>query len=140
MTGKTRYLAIDPGERRTGLAATDWSGSISVPLERIDHRGMAEIPAQLAPVLAERETEILVVGLPLGADGRRGPQAKKVLKLVEALAKRFPELEIVTTDEAHSSDVAHRQLKDAGIKAAKRRRHVDSLAALEILRRYRGEL
>lgn len=136
----TRFLALDPGERRTGLAATDWTGSISVPLDRIDHKGFAELPDLLEPIVRERDTQVIVVGVPLGAHGETGAQAKKCLALVDALRKRFPDLEVVPMDEAHSSDVAHQQLKDAGIKAAKRRRHVDSLAALEILRRYRGSL
>lgn len=101
---------------------------------------MKELPEHLAAIISERQAEVLVVGVPLSADGRAGPQAKKVLALVAALEKRFPEVVVVTTDEAHSSDVAHMQLKDAGIRAAKRRQHVDSLAALEILRRFRGEL
>ncbi len=134
-----RFLAIDPGERRTGVAATDWTGTISIPLERIDHKGFDALPDLLAPVVAERQTQVLVVGIPLGADGQQGPQAMKVQALANKLRARFPDVEVVTMDEAHSSDVAHAQLKSAGIKAAKRRQHVDSLAALEILRRYRGE-
>ena len=136
----TRFLAIDPGERRTGIAATDWTGTISIPLDRIEHRGFKQLPDLLAVLLRARETQVLVVGLPLNLEGQAGPQARKVLELVRVLAERFPQIEVVTANEAHSSDVAHAQLKDAGIKAAKRRRHADSLAALEILRRYRGQL
>ncbi|MCB9881607.1 MAG: Holliday junction resolvase RuvX [Planctomycetes bacterium] len=131
-----RILAIDPGERRTGVAATDWTGTIAVPLARLDHRGMDEIPELLVALVSERETERLLIGVPLGVDGSHGPQAKKVLALVDKLTKRFPQLEICTIDEAHSSDVAHAQLKAAGVKAARRKHHVDSLAALEILRRH----
>ncbi len=134
----TRFLALDVGERRTGVAATDWTGTIVVPLETIHHQGMAELPELLAPLLKERETQVLVVGVPLHGDGSAGPQAQKVLKLAEELQKRFPQVEHRQVDESHSSDVAHQQMKSAGMKAARRRRHADALAAVEILRRATG--
>jgi putative Holliday junction resolvase len=133
-----RYLALDVGERRTGVAATDYTGTIIVPLETIQHHGMAELPERLAPLLAERETQVLVVGIPLNTDGSVGPQAQKVLNIAEELRKHFPELEHLQVDESHSSDVAHAQMKEAGIKAARRRKHADALAAVEILRRATG--
>ncbi|MAE75583.1 MAG: Holliday junction resolvase RuvX [Planctomycetes bacterium] len=134
-----RFLALDVGERRTGVAATDWTGTICVPLDRIDHSGMKELPDRVAPLLAERQSEVLVVGVPLGRDGAAGPQARKVLALVDVLRKRFQDLEIMTVDEAHTTDEAHRLMKDAGIRAARRRRHADSLSALQILRRVVGD-
>ncbi len=138
MSTPTRYLALDPGERRTGLAATDATGTICVPLERIDHIGLQALPPRVADVVRERATEVVVVGVPFGLGGTTGPQAKKVLAFVERLRKELPDIEIATVDEAHSSDVAHAQLKAAGVKAARRRRYADSLAALEILRRHLG--
>lgn len=131
-----RCLALDVGERRTGIAATDATGTISVPLERLEHHGLDELPDLVAPILEERRTEVLVVGVPLSVDGSAGPQARKVLALVERLRRRFEDLQVETVDEAHSSDEAHDLLKQAGIKAAKRKKHADSLAALGILQRY----
>ncbi len=138
MSDAKRYLALDVGERRTGVAATDPTGTICVPLEAIRHRGMAELPAALLPLLAERSPEVLVVGVPYSRDGSAGPQAKKVLDFIEVLRKAHPDLPIEIVDESHSTDIAHEQMKAMGMRAAKRRGKADSLAALEILRRHVG--
>ena len=132
----TRFLALDIGERRTGVAATDWTGTIPLPLPRIDHKKPAELLEAVAAIVSERETQAIVVGVPYGRDGEVGPQAAKILAVVEQLRTRLPETEIRTEDEAHSTDVAHAQLKEQGVKASHRKRFADSLAALEILRRH----
>jgi putative Holliday junction resolvase len=133
-----RILAIDPGERRTGLAATDFLGNIAFPLPKLVHRGFEELPALLEPLLEERQAEVLVVGIPLNTQGQMGPQALKVQALVEILKKRFPKLRIETIDEAMTTDIAHAKLKAAGLKASQRKKLADSLAALEILERWRN--
>jgi len=140
VTGSTakRVLAIDVGERRTGLAATDPTGTICVPLAILEHDGLDALPEALRPVIDEREPELVIVGIPYSYDGSLGPQAKKIVAFVERLRARYPDLNIETVDEAESTDVAHEQLKQAGIKAARRKGRTDALAALEILRRYLG--
>ena len=139
MTGK-RILALDPGERRTGLAGTDGLGMMAFPLETIVHDGFAALPSAIAHIVEEREPEVLVVGVPLDAQGKAGPQAEKVLALVARLQEAFPDLEVVTQDESHSTDVAHAWLKQAGMKAAKRKTKADTMAALAILKKYMGEV
>lgn len=133
-----RYLALDVGDRRTGLAATDWTGTICVPLDRLDHENPGEMLDLLAPIVAERQPDVIVVGVPLSMDGSHSPQAEKILAVVADLRKRYPDLEITTMDESHTTDRAHELLKSAGLKAAQRRRFADSIAALEILRRHVG--
>ncbi len=133
-----RILAIDPGERRTGLAATDFLGNIAFPLPKLVHNGFEELPDLLAPLLEERQAEVLVVGIPLNVQGEKGPQALKVQALVEVLRKRFPSLRVETVDEAMTTEIAHAKLKEAGLKAARRKKLADSLAALEILERWRS--
>ncbi|MFQ5506196.1 MAG: Holliday junction resolvase RuvX [Planctomycetota bacterium] len=136
---KRRLLAVDPGERRTGLAGTDPTHTICVPLPTLTHAGMAELPGLLEAVIRERDPEVLVVGLPLLQDGSVGTRARKVLALIEALKARYPGLEVTTVDESLSTRVAHEKLKEAGMKAARRRRKADAGAALEILERYLRE-
>ena len=131
-----RILALDVGERRTGLAATDPTGTISVPLPAIEHKGMERLDEALAEVVAEREPELLVVGVPLLLDGGVGSQARKVRAVVDRLKARFPDIQVETVDESLSTDEAHELLKETGLKAARRKRKADSVAALVILQRY----
>lgn len=136
MTKPRRILAVDFGDARTGLAATDWTGTIVVPLPRIDARDPAQVVAAVAELVRERDTELVVVGMPLSADGAAGPRAQRTAAFVATLAAavRCP---VMSIDESHSTDEAHERLKSGGLKAAQRKRLADSVAALVILERYR---
>lgn len=130
-----RVLAVDFGDRRTGLAATDWTGSIRVPLPAIVGRDDAACAREIADLASERETEAIVVGLPLDGDGQVGPRAQRTLGFV-AVLRRATSTPVHTVDEAYSTDEAHARLKDLGVRAAKRRQVADSVAAMVILERF----
>jgi putative Holliday junction resolvase len=134
-----RILAVDYGDRRTGLAATDHSGTICVPLPAIAHGGPDDCAQRVAELARERETQAIVVGLPLDAQGGVGHRAARTLAFVRQLEQQAP-CPVATTDETHSTDEAHRRLKEGGLKAARRKKLADSVAALVILERYRAAL
>lgn len=138
MNTKRRILAVDFGDARTGLAATDWTGSIVVPLPRIDARGDAEVVRAVAEVVRERETELVVLGMPLTVDGSAGQRAVRTQAFRDLLQKALP-CPVVAVDESHSTDEAHSRLKAGGLKAKRRKDLADSVAALVILERYRSE-
>ena len=139
LTPKSRLLAVDFGDARTGLAATDWTGSITVPLPRIDSRDQAEVVRQIDELCRERETQGVVVGMPLTVDGTPGERAKATAQFVERLTAAL-QIPVATVDESHSTDEAHDRLKQGGLKAKRRRDFADSIAALVILERYREHL
>ncbi len=134
-----RILAVDFGDARTGLAATDWTGTITVPLPRIDSRDQAFVIKAITEVVQERDTEVVVLGMPLSQDGAKGPRAIATAAFQQRLqqALRCP---VHAMDESHSTDEAHEMLKAGGMKAAKRKQWSDSVAALVILQRYREQL
>ena len=132
----TRVLAVDWGLARTGLAATDWTGTIVVPLGRIDERDPKVLCRKLRELVAERQTQLIVLGMPLLVDGSAGEraQASEVFRQLLVAEVSVP---VVTVDESHSTDEAHERLKQGGMKAARRRELADSIAALVILERWR---
>jgi putative holliday junction resolvase len=132
-----RILAVDYGAARTGLAATDWTGSIALPLPRLELRDDTALAAAIVELVAERSTELVVVGMPLLVDGKVGERATRTARFVERLrlAVRVP---VVTVDESHSTDEAHERLQQGGLKAKRRKDLADSVAALVILERYRA--
>lgn len=134
-----RILAVDFGDARTGLAATDWTGAIAVPLGRIDARDDATVVAAIAELVAERNTQLVVLGMPLTVDGSPGQRATRTAAFRDRLqaALRIP---VAVVDESHSTDEAHDRLKQGGLKASRRKQLADSVAALVILERYRDEL
>lgn len=132
-----RILAVDYGDARTGLAATDWTGTIVVPLPRIDAREMPVVAAAIAAVVKERDTELVVIGMPLSQDGAAGPRAQRTGAFQKLLQKALG-CPVTAVDESHSTDEAHELLKSGGMKAAKRKQFADSIAALVILERFRS--
>jgi putative holliday junction resolvase len=132
-----RILAVDFGDARTGLAATDWTGTIAVPLPRIDERDEAKVVTAIAAIVRERETQAVVVGIPLGLDGTAGARAQKTAAFRERLQQALP-CPVHAIDESSSTDEAHERLKAGGMKASRRKELADSVAALVILERYRS--
>jgi putative Holliday junction resolvase len=134
-----RVLAVDFGDRRTGLAATDATGAIVVPLPALrglDDGACAGAVAQLA---RERQAHYVVVGLPLDARGKVGARARRTFAFVDALRAVAP-CEVRTVDETHSTDEAHARLAAAGMRAARRREMADSVAAIIICERFLATL
>ena len=73
-----RFLAIDLGDKRTGLAIGDDETKIASPLTVIEIvRGDALIDA-IADSIKDHAPDAIVLGLPLNMDGTEGPQAKLV--------------------------------------------------------------
>lgn len=134
-----RILAVDFGDARTGLAATDFTGTIVVPLPRIDARDPTAVIAAIAEVVAERSTQVVVVGMPLGIDGTTNARAQKTAAFRDRLAAAL-RVPVAVVDESSSTDEAHERLKAGGLKASRRKELADSVAALVILERYRDVL
>jgi putative Holliday junction resolvase len=133
-----RILAVDFGDARTGLAATDWTGTIVVPLGRIDARDDAAVVAAILALVRERETQLVVLGMPLSLDGGAGARAQRTAAFRERLQAALP-CPVAVVDESHSTDEAHDRLKAGGMKAKRRKDLADSVAAMVILERYRAE-
>ena len=133
-----RILAVDFGDRRTGLAATDFTGAIVSPLPALVGLGDEDCATAIAALVVDRDSQVVVVGMPIDTAGKLGKRAQRTLGFVERLTKlvRCP---VTTHDERNSTDEAHEILRDAGMKAAKRKKLTDSLAALVILRRFQDE-
>ena len=80
-----RYLAIDYGTKRTGLAICDPTETIVSPLAVIrSEKGLLE---KISEVISSENVGAVVLGLPLNMDNSQGPQAKLVLKFAEKLRK-----------------------------------------------------
>jgi putative Holliday junction resolvase len=131
-----RVLAVDFGDRRTGLAATDWTGSIVVPLDPVVGLPDHECARAIVTLARERETEQIVVGVPLDEHGERGPRAERTLRFVAVLTTLAAPTPVGTVDESLTTDEAHARLKALGVKAARRKKVADSVAAMIILERH----
>lgn len=128
-----RLLGLDIGERRIGVAVSDELGMIASPVTTLDAR--RDVARELRQLVEKYGVSRLVVGLPIGMSGREGPQAAEVRGVAEDLGKSLA-IEIVYSDERLSSAVANQALIGQGTRRAKRKQHIDAMAAAVILQGY----
>jgi putative Holliday junction resolvase len=131
-------LAIDHGDARIGLAATDLLGIAAHPVETI-HRHTTEPIARIAEIVAGRRVKHILLGLPLRLDGTEGPSAQKVRDFGDQLARAIPGIPIEYVDERLSTIAASEKLRQAGRPAKRQKDIIDQAAALEILNDWLGE-
>lgn len=129
-----RFLGIDYGERRLGLARGNEFG-IATPLPAL----VAEDPALrwrlLGEVLRREGVDEIVLGHPLGMDGRPGAAAVRVERFAAALRAAFG-LPVHLVDETLTSEAAAAGMNLAQMRAAKKRGAIDSRAAAIVLQEY----
>ncbi len=130
-----RTLGIDYGEKRIGLALSDATGTVATPYRVIDATSRKAAIRNIVECVAELGIERIVIGLPLRMDGTQGPSAEKTLAFAEQLK---PELTIPVEawDERFSTMTAENALIEGGTRRAKRKQHVDKLAAQIFLQHY----
>ena len=118
-----------------GVAVSDPSGIVVTPLEALVRGGSPDDVLAIATAAKEWDVVTIVVGLPLGMDGRHGVQARKALEFCDQL-KKFTSTPVSTWDERLSTVEAAAKLRDAGISASRNRGRLDSAAAAVILEAY----
>ncbi|MEO8626037.1 MAG: Holliday junction resolvase RuvX [Candidatus Limnocylindrales bacterium] len=101
----SRFLAIDVGERRIGVALADAQSGQVKPLTTIRRADAARDAAILARMAREQNATELVLGLPLNADGSEGEQALRTRVWAADIAATV-DLPIGWRDERHTSERA----------------------------------
>jgi putative Holliday junction resolvase len=130
-----RYLGLDVGDVRIGVALSDESATIATGLPTLARVGPRRDAQAVAALVRDREAGGVVVGLPRRLDGTLGPQAEKVLAFVEGL-RRSVRVPVVTWDERFTSAMATQVLVEAGVRRHDRKGKVDRVAAVLILQSY----
>ena len=99
-----RYLALDVGDRRIGIAVGDESHGLSRPLRTIVRRSVVKDLAEIERIAREEAVDALVIGLPLTLRGEEGHQAARVRRFATASEKLG--LPVRLYDERHTSSEA----------------------------------
>lgn len=126
-----RWLGVDPGGERVGIAACDPDERIAVPVEVVP--ASAAFPA-IRSIAAREEVGGIVIGLPLLMDGREGSAAAAARRLGERVRTRIG-IPVEYQDERLSTVEA----EHAAQQGAARRRPSDDMAAAIILQRFLDE-
>lgn len=127
-----RFLAIDLGDRRTGLAVGDDETAIASPLRVVERPVGDALLEELAREAAAQGARALVVGLPLNMDGTEGPRARAVRAFGDRLAQRTG-LPVHFQDERLTSADADWKMAQSGLTRAQKKARRDALAAGALL-------
>ena len=124
-------LALDPGERRTGIAMSDPEGIVASPLTTHDRQRDRSLIDLVDRLCSEHEVSEVVVGHAITQDGTRGGSARRSERVAELLTARLRSRNVTVrlVDERYSTAEAQRIL--AGRRRP--REHRDAVAAALIL-------
>lgn len=123
-----RALALDIGEVRIGIAASDASGTIAVPVKVLPAVEALGGARSFRYVLEDYEPDVLVCGRPKTLSGEDGPQAERVMAQARQIAEACG-LPLEFEDERLSSQEAKRILREEGYNEKSMRGRVDMVAA-----------
>ena len=123
-----RALALDIGEVRIGIAASDASGRIASPVKVLPAAEVLGMSRTFRRILEDYEPEVLVCGRPQTMGGEDGPQAERIMSQARQIADACG-LPLEFADERLSSQEAKRILREQGLSEKSMRGKVDMVAA-----------
>lgn len=130
-----RILGIDPGDKNIGVALSDPTGTIANPLTVLQHVSRPIDAASVAELAREHSAGKIIVGQALDVDGKPSFQGRKAARLAAAIRTQT-EIPVELWDEGYSTQEARAARIQMGVSRAKRRGHLDELAATVILQAY----
>jgi putative Holliday junction resolvase len=130
-----RVLAVDPGEKRIGIAVSDETASLARPLAVVKHVSRLVDAAAIAGLAAEQEAGLIVVGEALDAENQPTPQARSARRLAEAIRGQT-QVPVVMWDESGTTQAARALRLRMGASKKQRGGHQDDVAAAVILQSY----
>ncbi|NLA24903.1 MAG: Holliday junction resolvase RuvX [Bacteroidales bacterium] len=130
-----RWLALDIGKKRTGLAVTDVLKIIASPLGYIN---TVDLNAYLQTYFEKENVEKIIVGYPRQMNNLPSESVKFIENKVNELKKIHKNKEFIYYDERFTSKISFQTMIDGGVKQAKRRNKglVDQISAVLILQSY----
>ncbi len=131
----SRILAIDYGQKRTGIAVTDTLQMIANGLATVETK---ELEKFIVGYVANEDVSTIVVGKPTQMNGENSENMKRIEPFFNRLKRLFPDKEITYYDERFTSVLAHQAMLQSGIgkKARQNKALVDKISATIILEDY----
>jgi len=130
MTGKV--MAVDPGEKRIGLALSDETATLARGLVVLRHRSLKEDCQEIINIAAANNVNKIIVGVPESDDGEERPQTRHAQKIVTTLSE-LTSKPIILWDESDSTRMARSVRLESGARRKTRSGHLDAVAAAIIL-------
>ncbi len=134
-TSHGKYLGVDYGDKRTGLAECDISGLIAGGIGTVCEGGMRKTAMRVAAEAEKRSCKKIIIGLPKNMDGSEGPRAD-VIKAFREILETLTDIPIDFYDERMTTMAAYRFLGETGTYGKRRKDVIDTLSAQIILQNY----
>lgn len=132
-----RYLGIDYGDARVGIAISDELNITAQGLETIHHNGSDKIVLKRLEELTKMyEISTFVIGMPLNMDGTTGERVEITKKFIHKLKCKFNNISIETIDERLTTVAAHKTMNFLNVDKREKRNIVDTISAIYILEMY----
>ncbi|WP_425236310.1 Holliday junction resolvase RuvX [Ulvibacterium sp.] len=130
-----RFLALDYGKKKTGIAVTDELKLIASGLTTVPTH---ELFAFLTEYLRNETVDQIIVGEPKQMDNTPSEIEELIRPFLKRLSLKFPEIPVDRQDERFTSKIAFRTMIDSGLKKKQRRNKalVDEISATLILQDY----
>ena len=130
-----RILAIDYGQKRTGIAVTDELQIIA--------SGLTTIPSAMAIAFlknyfSKEKVETVLIGEPKQMNGEPSESASIIKGFVTHFTNHFPDIKVVRVDERFTSKMAFQSMIDSGMKKKQRQNKalIDEISATIMLQDY----
>jgi len=130
-----RVLAVDPGEKRHGIAISDPTGTIANPLTVLNHISREQDAAAIVGLVHEHQVGLIVLGQSLDDEGRSTLQSRRASRLANAIRSQT-EVPVEFWDETGSTQAAREARIAMGVPRRKRGGHLDDIAATYIQQTY----
>ena len=130
-----RWLSIDYGSKRIGIAITDPLKIIVTPYTTIKNKNLQQVCQELLTIFTSQNIERIIIGLPLNIEGEDTPKTLEV-KAFEKKLKKITDIPIFFFDERYSSIEANDLLISKGKSIQQSKIEIDQIAAAIILENY----
>ena len=131
-----RYLGIDYGKKRIGLALSDIMGIMAQPFDVIEFKGLKNNVENILKIAKEKDVSCIVIGKPVNMNATEGEMAQLAIEFAEEL-KKVTDIKVEMIDERLTTMQAERVLiEEANLSREKRKGIRDKLAATFILQTY----
>lgn len=134
-----RYLALDVGNKRVGVAVGSSEARIATPLTVIERTSVEQDAARILVIAREYEVEQIIVGLPRNADNSTSEQETLTRAYIAQLESAL-HLPITFYDERYSTSAALAQQRARGVNEKRGRATLDANAAAVILQDFFDQL
>ncbi|MBQ4250194.1 MAG: Holliday junction resolvase RuvX [Clostridia bacterium] len=131
-----RILGIDYGDARTGFAVSDPMQIIANAVGTLSERNADRVIDEIEKRALEFDVERIVLGYPKNMNNTIGERAKKTEEFAERLRTRLPDVPVTLWDERGTTKSAIYVLNEANVRNKKRKKAVDTVAAVIILQSY----